>query len=137
MTRFASSGFAGIVATFMSRWPRCMSTVTIAVSAGLSSSWRYSPPMSDERSTISTGFIGALPKTGTDHGFRGYPLGCGKTWSVPDFLCSSVMGSGALLLERMRAAERIDLHALVVDAHHRGLGRGVAVEVSERADHRG
>src|SRR3977135_1994039 len=32
MTRFASSGVAGIVATSMSRWPRCMSMVTSAVS---------------------------------------------------------------------------------------------------------
>ena len=35
-----ASGFAGIVATSMSRWPRCMSMAMTAVSLGLSSSWR-------------------------------------------------------------------------------------------------
>src|SRR3954468_21876961 len=34
----------------------------------------------------------------------------------------------------MRAAEGIDLHALVVDAHHRRHARGIAVEIRQRAN---
>ena len=43
ITRFASSGFAGIVATSMSRWPRCMSMVIDRRFGGFSSSCLYRP----------------------------------------------------------------------------------------------
>src|SRR6266508_5453155 len=45
--------------------------------------------------------------------------------------------SCAGLLQRMRAAEGVDLHARAVDAHHRGNAFGVAVEIGERADYLG
>src|SRR6266849_3214726 len=53
ITRFASSGLAGIVATSMSRWPRCMSMVTSAVSLGFKTSCSWSPEIRLDRSTIS------------------------------------------------------------------------------------
>src|SRR3954451_21885786 len=121
-TRFASSGFAGIVATSMSRWPRCMSMVTMAVSAGFSSSCLYRPEMRLERSTIWTGFICApllLPPR--CQGGRQ----CG-TYS---------MYGGARLFKRMRLAEGLDLHALLVDARTRRHAGGVALEVADRPDH--
>src|SRR5258706_2913946 len=102
-TRFESSGFAGIVATSMSRWPRCMSIVTIAVFSGFSSNWRYKPPTRLARSTSSTLFIS--------------------------------MARSARLLQGMRARERLDLHAIPVDAHHRRHPRNVALEVAGGADH--
>src|SRR5712692_2501958 len=45
--------------------------------------------------------------------------------------------SCAGLLQRMRAAEGVDLHARAIDAHHRGDALGVTVEIGERADHLG
>src|SRR5207302_4050453 len=53
MTRFASSGLTGIVATSMSRWPRCISTVTMAASLASSCNSLCSPAKRLERSTIS------------------------------------------------------------------------------------
>src|ERR1051325_4001177 len=55
-----------------------------------------------------------------------------KRWSVPAF-GSSVMPSDALL-QRMRAAEGVHLHAGVVNAHRARHGARVAVKVGERAD---
>src|SRR6266850_6592874 len=53
MTRFASSGLAGIVATSMSRWPRCMSMVTSAVSFASRRNSLCSPAKRLARSRIS------------------------------------------------------------------------------------
>src|SRR5687768_7831675 len=47
----------------------------------------------------------------------------------------SVWFSCCGLLERMRPGEGVDLHALVVDAHGGRHRPGVAVEISQRADH--
>src|SRR6266540_5339292 len=89
MTRLASSGFAAIVATLGSRWPRCISIATITVSRGLSTSPSRSFSIMVERSTISTvAMIASQPSTapkpkrhivphgsGTDNLFRGTPTG--------------------------------------------------------------
>src|SRR6267378_7654743 len=53
ITRFASSGLAGIVATSMSRWPRCMSMVTSAVSFASRCNSLCSPAKRPARSRIS------------------------------------------------------------------------------------
>src|SRR5437588_10587751 len=53
MTRFASSGLTGIVATSLSRWPRCISTVTMAASFASGCNSLCSPAKRLERSTIS------------------------------------------------------------------------------------
>src|SRR3954447_619991 len=47
----------------------------------------------------------------------------------------SSMNGGTRLLERMRLAEGLDLHALLVDARARRHAGGVALEVADRPDH--
>src|SRR3989338_8290994 len=54
MTRAASPGSAGMVATAGSRWPRCMSTVTMAVSLGWRVAISFSRFVIPERLRIST-----------------------------------------------------------------------------------
>src|SRR6266850_2166172 len=66
MTRLASSGVAGIVATSMSRWPRCMSMVTSAVSFASRCNSLCSPAKKLERSRIS--MLAMLERVGGGEG---------------------------------------------------------------------
>src|SRR5438105_935288 len=66
MTRGASSDLTGIVATSMSRWPRCMSMVTTAASFASRCNSLCSPAKRLERSTIS--MLAMLERVGGGEG---------------------------------------------------------------------